>query len=124
MTEEELANQLKQYQDLKKQDAKIDVASLAIAAIQAHEANVLTAKEKRWGYLVALALPPFGLLYSLKFYFSGKTDGKTAAWMCVGLTVASVVLFLLILKLMLSGSGTNLEQIEQIKPSDIQQLVQ
>lgn len=124
MTEEELAQQIRAYQELKKDNKDIDLAALALATLQNHEANMLTAKEKRIGYLVSLALPPLGLGYALKFYFSGKSDGKQAAYMCIGITVVTGIMFLILSKLMFAGSGADIQQIKQIKPQDIQELLQ
>jgi hypothetical protein len=123
MTEEELAQQLKQYTELKKENKDIDVAALALAALKSHEANLLTAKEKRIAYLVSLGLPPFGLLYGLKFWVSGKDDGKQAAYMCAALTIGSIVAGLVLMNLMLSSSGLSVDQIKQA-PAQYQQLLQ
>jgi hypothetical protein len=123
MTEEELANQIRQYSELKKQNKDIDVASLALAALNSHETNMLSGKDKRWGYLVSLAVPPFGLIYAVKFYTSGKSDGKTAAYVCLGLTAASIILFFVISSTMFSGSGLTVDQVKQA-PAQYQDLLQ
>jgi hypothetical protein len=75
-------------------------------------------------YLVSLGLPPFGLLYAVKYYFGDDENDKQAAKVCIALTIFSVVVFIIFSKLLFSGSGTSLQQIEQIKPQDIQQLTQ
>ncbi len=124
MNEDELAKQLKKFQELGKGNKDIDVAALSLAALQGYEKNLLPAKQKRWGYLVSLAVPPFGLIYAFRFYFSGKEDGEEAALLCVVLTCVSIILFVLLGKLMLSSGGITPSQIQQIKPSDVQQLYQ
>ena len=124
MDENKLAKELEAYKELAKQDKKIDVASLMINALEKHQANLLSDKQKRWAYLVSLALPPFGLIFALKFYFSGKDDGEQTAWICGALTALSVFLLILFIKVLISSSSINLNQIEQIKPADIQQLYQ
>ena len=53
-----------------------------------------------------------------------EDDANNVAWVCVWITVASVLLFWLGGKLLLSGSGTSVQQIQQIKPSDVMQLTQ
>jgi hypothetical protein len=93
-------------------------------ALQQQETNKLSDKQKRWAYLISLGAPPFGLIFAVKFYLSGKEDGEQAAWICGALTAVSILLFVLLGKVILSSSGTSLKQIEQIKPADIQQLTQ
>ena len=122
MDEEKLANELKSYQELAKKDKKIDVAALMMQALQKQQTNNLPDKQKRWGYLVSLALPPFGLIFAFKFYFSGKDDGEQAAWICGILTAISVLLGVLFVKVLVSASGLSPGNLP--KPSDIQQFVQ
>src|SRR3989344_3654009 len=86
MNEDKLAKELEVYKELASKDKKIDVASLVINALQKQEANLLSTGEKRWAYLISLGLPPFGLIFAAKFYYSGKDDGHTAAWICIALT--------------------------------------
>ena len=120
MNEDQLAKQIKQFQELAKQNKNVDVAALAISALHSHQANVLTSKEKRWAYIIALSAPPFGLFYAAKFYFSEKDDGVDAAFMCVILTFLSIILFVLLIKF--SGSSNN--GITLPKPSDLQNITQ
>lgn len=124
MDEQKLGQEIKRYQDLAKSDKKIDVASLALSAFAQAKQNQLSGKEKRWAYLISLSVPPVGLFFAVKFYFSGKDDGEEAAFICIILTVLSILVFVVLFKLSLSGSGTNVQQIEQIKPTDVQQLLQ
>ena len=124
MTEEELAAQIKTYAELAQKDKRVDVAGLALAALQSHESNMLSPKEKRISYLISLSLPPLGLVWAFKFYFSGKSDGKHAAYVNVALTVISLILLLVLGKTLISGSGTSIQQIQQIQPQDYQQFLQ
>lgn len=122
--DEKLTKQLAEYHELAKVDKKIDVASLMINALQSQELNNLSGKQKRWAYLISLAVPPFGLIFAIKFYYSGKDDGEQAAWICGALTAFSIFVFILFARLIFTGSGLSLDQVNKIKPSDIQQLVQ
>ena len=124
MNEEKLAKELETYKELAKQDKKIDVASLMITALEKQQSNNLSDKEKRWAYLISLVAPPFGLLFAVKFYFSGKDDGEQAAWICGILTAVSILLAVLFVKVLSTSSGLNINQIQQIKPSDIHDLTQ
>ncbi len=124
MKEEKLVEEFEIYQELAKQDKKIDVASLMISALEKQQSNSLPDKQKRWAYLISLIAPPFGLIFAVKFYLSGKDDGEQAAWICGALTAVAILLLVLFGKILLSGTGASLDQIQQIKPSDIQQLYQ
>ena len=113
MTEEELAKHIQNLQELKKGDAKIDVATLALSALANQQENSLSPKEKRWGYLISLALPPFGLLFAFKFYTSNKSDGKTAAYMCAALTAVSIIVTFAFMGILIKSSGLSSSQIQQ-----------
>jgi hypothetical protein len=113
MTEEELANHIKNLQNLKKQDANIDVASLAMSALATQQDSLLSSKEKRWAYIISLSLPPLGLLFALKFYFSGKSDGKSAAYLCIAITAISIVIAFAFMGVLIKSSGLSTEQFQQ-----------
>lgn len=125
MDEKQLSEQLKTYQQLAKENKDIDLGALAMSALQNQESNNLTAKEKRFAYWVSIGVPPFGLIYAVKFYFSDKNDGKKAAWICVILTVLSIAVFFGLFGIILSSSnlnGANLDQLQQA-PSQLNQLL-
>ncbi|HEV8601566.1 MAG TPA: hypothetical protein VGQ87_03150 [Patescibacteria group bacterium] len=124
MDEQKVLNELNQYRELAKQGQKVDLAALAIKALQTAPANLISASQKRWAYLISLGLPPFGLLFALKFYFSGKDDSKKAALICVVLTILSLFFAWLFFKLLLASIGTaNLNQLQNLNPNDLQQLL-
>ena len=122
MNEEKLTKELETYKELAKADKKIDVASLMINALQQHKQNNLTDKEKRWAYLVSLVAPPLGLIFAVKFYFSGKDDAEQAALMCGILTTVSIMLVILFGKFLFSGTGVSLDKVQKIRPSDLEGL--
>lgn len=124
MNEEELSRQIQTLQELKKQNKDVDVSALALAALQNQSvaANQLTAGEKRWAYLIAVALPPFGLFFAAKFYFSEKTDGRQAAYICLALTIVAIILLVIVNKMLFSSLGGALDQTQQIKPGDLEGL--
>ena len=124
MNEEKLEKQVEDYSKIAKENPNVDIGLLMASALQNQKSNAVTPKAKRWAYLVSVGLPPFGLLFALRYYFAEQDDAKQVAWVCVILTVVSVFIFWLSAKLFFSGSGASLEQIQQIKPSDIQQLYQ
>ena len=124
MDDKKLEQQINEYAELAKENKKIDVASLMLSALKNESKNLVPVKTKRWAYLVSLGVPPFGLLFALKFYFSEEDDARQVANICILLTAVSVLLFWLMAKAAFSGSGASINQIEQIKPADIYELSQ
>ncbi len=120
-SEEELAKKIADYQKLGKENPNVDVNLLMMSALDSETKGKIQTKSRRWPYLISLGLPPFGLIYAFKYYFSGDEDDKQAAKICLLLTVISVILFFATAKLFFARTGTSLQQIEQIKPSDIYQ---
>jgi len=124
MSETKLEKTIEEYSKLGKENKNIDVASLMLSALKNEKQNEASPKMKRWAYLVSLGLPPLGLLFALKFYFGDEDDARKTAYICVLLTIASFILLWWTSKLVFTSSGTSVQQIEQIKPSDIYQLTQ
>jgi len=122
MSEEKLEKEIETYRELAKQDKKIDIASLMINALQKHESNLLPVKQKRWAYLISLAVPPVGIFFALKFYTSDKDDAKETAMICLLLTAVSILFTIFLAKSLLSGTGANLNNISNLKPQDLQGL--
>lgn len=123
MSDQKLDEIVTEYADLAK-DKNIDVAALMMNALKQADENRLSSKTKRWAYLISLGIPPLGLGFALWFYFSDKSDGKSAAIACVLLTVFSIIGSIIFIDMFFSGSGTSVEQIQQIKPTDIYELTQ
>ena len=122
--DKKLEQQFKEFQELAKENKNIDVAALMLNAVANQNKNLVSSRQKKWAYLVSVGFPPFGLLFALKFYFSGEDDAKSVANICVLLTLVSLILFWAIAKMIFSGAGVSLEQIQKITPKDIQQLNQ
>ena len=122
-SEKEIEKKIEEYQELAKKNKDIDVASLVMSDLQNRNTNTVSAGLKRWAYLISIFFPPLGLLFALKFYFDTKDDAKRVAAICVILTVAAVLLTWAIMKMIFSGSGVDLEEIQQINPQDIRDLL-
>ncbi len=123
--DEEIAKKVEIYEGLAKENPNIDIGLLAMNALITQKQNTVSPKAKRWSYLISISLPPVGLLIALKYYsFSDERDAKNVANTCVILTVVSLLMFWFGAKLLFSSAGTTPAQIEQIKPSDIQQILQ
>ena len=122
--EKKLEGQIKEIKQLVATGKKVDTTALMMNVLANQRQNPVTTREKRRAYLVSVFLPPFGLLYAFKFYFDARSDARRVALICVILTATVVFFAWLILQALLSGTGVDLQQIEQINPSDIQQLLQ
>ena len=123
--EKHLAETFEQYQELAKQDKNVDVAALMVSALQKRDDNQIPPKSKRWAYLVSVLAPPFGLIYSIKYYFfDNRDDAKQVAFVTVILTVTTIVATILLIKGLLSTAGVTPQQIQQINPNDIIELYQ
>ncbi len=123
-TEKKLERQFDEYLSLHKENKNVDIADLMLNALQNQKKNLVSEKQKRWAYLISIGVPPFGFLFALNFYLSDKEDGKNVGNICVILTVLSVLSFWAITKMLFSGSGASLNQIQQITPANIQQFSQ
>ena len=118
------AKQIDEFAQLAKTDKNVDVAALMLNALQNQNKNLVSSKAKKWAYLISISIPPFGFLFALKHYFGDEDDAKQVANICVVLTIISVLAYWLVGKMVFSGSGTSIKQIEQIKPSDALQILQ
>lgn len=123
-SEQKLQEQVNEYANLGKHNPNVDVSMLMLNALRNQNKNMVSSKAKRWAFGISLGLPPLGFLAALKYYFSSEDDARQVANICVILTILSLAAVWLFAKMVFSGSGANLQQIEQIKPSDIQQLTQ
>jgi hypothetical protein len=119
--DKQLSSQIEQYQQVAKENPNVDIGLLMMNALQNQKENSVSPKAKRWAYLISIGVPPFGFFWALKYFWSDQDDAKDVAWTCIVLTIISVIMFWVGGSLLLSGSGTSLQQIQQIKPSDIQQ---
>lgn len=120
--EDKLSEEVAKMQALARENKEVDLGALALNVLQTQNQEFVSAKAKRWAYLVSLIIPPLGLLFAAYYFFNNKSDAKTVAWVCVGLTLFSILITWFTFKAMLPGDSIN--QIQQIKPSDIQQLLE
>lgn len=118
-SEEQLAEKLKDYQALVHEDKNIDVSALVLNALETQKSSLVSPKQKKWAYLVSIGLPPFGLLFALKFFLDDEDDAKSTALICVALTIVSIVVTVITIKSLFSGAGVTPAQIEQINPKDV-----
>ncbi|MBP9686283.1 MAG: hypothetical protein KBD66_00605 [Candidatus Doudnabacteria bacterium] len=123
-SDKRLEQQITEIAQLAKENKEVDAAALMLQALQTHERNLLPASQKRLAYVVSLAAPPFGLLFAAKFWFSGADDSEQVAYTCIALTVVALVLVWLFAQSLVSGSGVDRAQLEQLTPQDVLQVVQ
>ena len=122
MSEEDLSKKVEMYRDLAKENPNVNVGLLMSSALASEKSQ--EKKSYRWPYLISLGIPPLGLIYTVKYYLTGDDQDKNAANICIILTVVSLLLVYAFGKILFSSSGTSLDQIQQIKPSDINQILQ
>ena len=124
--EKKLEEQFAEYQEIAKEHKDVDVASLMINALQneRNNQNLVSAKAKRSAYVISVGVPPLGLLFALRYYFGDEDDGKQVAYICILLTVLAVIGFFILAQSLFSGAGVSVEQVQQIRPADIQEFVQ
>ncbi len=124
-SEKEITRKIELYGELAKENKNVDVAALMMSAIEQSKRDEIEAKKKRWAYLISVGLPPFGLLMAVRYYFSGKTDGKRVALICVILTATALLIAWGLAGLLFSSvSPADLKQIQSVKPEDIKSLLQ
>ena len=125
MNEDKLNKQIEMYRELAKHDKDIDVGKLMLTALnESAPENAVPARQKRLAYFVSIGFPPFGLLFALRFAFSSYDDGLKTAMYCTVLTAASVITFALIFKSVLSSSGLDSQQLQQVDLQQIQELIE
>lgn len=123
-SEKELADQVEVISQLAKENKNVDAAALMLNALQTSQKNLVSARAKKWVYVISIGAPPLGLLFALRYYFGSEDDAKQVAFTCVALTVVAVGLLLLFTKMFMSGTGVSLQEIEHIKPTEVMELVQ
>lgn len=124
--ENEVVAHVEQYREIAKGNKGVDVGALAMFELQAAQAEErVNAKKRRWAYLLSAGLPPIGLVFAAYYAFSGKSDGKRTAWICVILTVVTVAIsWLLVRQIMSSVDATRLDQLKSIDLEDYRSLLQ
>lgn len=123
--EKKLEGQIAAYAAIAKDNKNIDVVALMASAFEQQRRDEVDAKKKRRAYLVSILLPPFGLIYAFRWYFSGKTDGKRVARYCVVFTIGGLLIGWLIGSAMVGNTMIgSLDQIEQVNIEDIRSLLE
>jgi hypothetical protein len=120
--EEQLVEaRMKEYAEASKNDANVDKAALAIAALESvQNGSGVSPKMKKWVYLASLALPPIGFIFALWYLFSKKIDGKRVALVCAIITVGSLLLsWLVFLVFVASMPPQTLEQVRALNPNEL-----
>ncbi len=120
--DKKIEERFSEFQALGKEDKNVDVAKLMLYSLN-QKGNVVSPKKKRWAYIISLGLPPLGFLLALKYYFDDEDDAQHVANMCVIITILSLLFAWISIKMLFSGTGTSLNQIQQINPKDLQDLV-
>lgn len=125
-TEENISKQIREYQELGRQNKNIDVAALAMTAMAQARQEETGRRKKRWAYLVSIGLPPLGLLCAAYYAFGSKPDGKRIAINCIILTAAALLLTWFVGKLFFDslGGADVSSQLQDVKIDDLRRLFQ
>ncbi|GAC1412317.1 MAG: hypothetical protein NVSMB66_1010 [Candidatus Doudnabacteria bacterium] len=124
MSDADLVKELEQLKAAKAENKEVDISALMLSALEKEQENKVPTPQKLRAYFISLAFPPFGLIYAVRFYFSGSSDGKKTALYCVLLTIFVIALTTFFFNLILSSGNTSVQQIQTIKPADIRNLYQ
>ncbi len=123
--EQDIEKKLETYRELAKEDPKVDAALLMTNALEQSAQNEISAKKKKWAYLISLGLPPLGLFIAAWYLIGDKTDRKKVAAICAILTLISGLISWAIAKAVLSSVDTSsLNQIQNMHPDDLKSLLQ
>ncbi len=123
--DEELAKKFQSYQEVAKDNPNVDVGMLMLNALQTQKQNYVSTKKKWWIYTISSSIPMSGFLFAIYYYYFGEEDdSRQVAWISIGLTLFSTFMYWALAKATFSGTGASVQQIQQIKPSDIMQLTQ
>jgi hypothetical protein len=124
--DKKIEERISEFQALGKEDRNVDVAKLMMFSLE-NRGNFVSAKKKRWAYIISLGFPPVGFLLALKYYFDDEEDARHLANMCIVLTLVSLLLVWLSFKMFSSGAAgptdAQLNQVQQINPKDLQDLM-
>ncbi len=120
--EEQITEEIKRIEELKKTDKNIDVKALVENTFARHATDTPTSGKTR-AYLVSLLFPPMGLYYFVKFIVRDGADAKKTAWMSLVLTIIASVLTWWLLSASFSTNST-IKDIENINLKQIQELTQ
>jgi hypothetical protein len=120
--DKKIEERFSEFQALGKENKNIDVAKLMMYSLD-QRGNFFSTKKKYWSYIISLSLPPIGFLLALKYYFDDEKDARHVAGICAILTLTALILAWFSIKMFLSGTGTDLNQIQQINPKDLQDLI-
>jgi uncharacterized membrane-anchored protein len=119
--EQEVRKKLELYQETISTSQSADKAALAMAAMEeTMQAERVATKKRRWAYLIALAVPPIGIVIAFYYYFSKKADGKRVAWITLILSIAGFVLLWLSMEMFKAAIPATLQT--QLNDMDVKEL--
>lgn len=123
----EIEKKMAIYRELAAENKNIDVASLMLSALDQARQEEVEQSKKRIAYIVSVGLPPLGLLYAIRYYFSDKPDGKHVTLLCVLFTAISLLFALALGALLFSSAGdavSNTPEVLNSNMDDLRELLQ
>lgn len=125
MDDKKLAEQIKLIREAGSENKNVDMATLMMHTLaQQDKQPIVSPKTKRWLYLVSLGVPPVGLLLAGVYFFRDEEDAKTVAVICAVLTILALLMLQIFYSSFVKSTGAPTQQLQQIKPQDVQQLYQ
>lgn len=121
--EDRLASQIEQIRRLGTDNPNLDTNAMIGRLLAQSHASSLSASIKTRAYLVSIFLPPFGMYYAVKFLLRDETDARRSAWICLVLTAACLLILWLMMKMLLA-SAPDLQELQNLRLQDINELRQ
>lgn len=110
---------------LAKENKDVDIAALLSSIMEQERLDRVDVKQRRRAYLISALVPPFGFVYAVRYYFSGKGDGKRVAAMCAVLTTLGLAVGWLIGGAVFGNTPTgSLEQMQTMNLEDVRSLIE
>jgi len=119
--EHEVLKKMEFYQEAASASHSADKAALAIAAMdEAMQADRVATRKRRWAYIIALSIPPIGIVIAIFYYLSHKVDGKRVGYITLILSVAGFALLWLSLLMFKAVIPANMQS--QLNGVDMKEL--
>ena len=120
--DKEISEKIEEYRRLAAENEGVDLAALAMSAMGEVKKDEIDTRKRRRAYLISVLLPPLGVFYFLKYFWSGKVGGRKVAMMSLVLTAGALLVSLLIAGAMFADSGVTGEQIRDVEMEDLESL--
>ena len=122
MSEQKLQEKFEQYKELAKTNKDIDVAGLMIKDLEEFQSNYTPINKKRWAFALSLMVPLIGFYFSVKHFSAKSEDSQEIGLFCGILACVNLIVYYFIFSSITSGVTT--QQLLELRPSDVIDLIQ